>query len=233
MYVFHMFQFYTSLLYLKQIETGKAKDHVKEIRQFRKHSQRFSKMGSFNPNNFEGNIALLEAEYARCKGYHDLAVKAYSKAIRLMEEKEYDHESAITYELAARYYRSIEETNISTLYLTKAHEKWLAWGAVVKAEQLVNEFPELSSQSYTPNQYQGQSIDLNTVIQASTAISEQIVQEKLLSTLMSILLKNAGAQKGMLFELEGDQWGLLTWGDIEQGIRVLDSSSTRRDKFSP
>ena len=52
---------------------------------------------------------------------------------------------------------------------------------------------------------QSSALDLTTLMKASTAISGEIVLASLLTKLMSIVIENAGAQRGLLILQEGDE----------------------------
>jgi GAF domain-containing protein len=59
-------------------------------------------------------------------------------------------------------------------------------------------------------------VDLGTVITAAQAVSGEIVLDRLIETLMTIALKNAGAQRGLLILLEGDTPRIEAEGKVDQ-----------------
>lgn len=112
--------------------------------------------------------------------------------------------------------------------MSEAHYGYQCWGAKRKVEDLEEKYPELlkrltkasriigTSTTTTSISTGGQSseaLDLATVIKASQAISGEIVLDKLLASLMKILIENAGAQVGYLILETESQLGLkpLVW----------------------
>ncbi len=67
-------------------------------------------------------------------------------------------------------------------------------------------------------------LDLATAMKASTALSEEIVLDKLLSKLLQVILENAGAQKGCLILEKNGQLFVEASGAIDsEEVTVLQS----------
>ncbi|MBF0204601.1 MAG: GAF domain-containing protein, partial [Desulfamplus sp.] len=63
---------------------------------------------------------------------------------------------------------------------------------------------------------ESEPLDLNTIIKASQTISEEIRFDKLLETMIEIVMENAGAQKGFLLLEKGGNWFIEAIGSIEK-----------------
>ena len=69
-----------------------------------------------------------------------------------------------------------------------------------------------------------EALDLETVLKASQAIASEILLDKLLAKLMTILIENAGAQTGYLILPTQDEWRVEAMGSIgDETVAVLQS----------
>jgi len=131
----------------------------------------------------------------------------------------------LAYELAAGFYLVRRMSKFAQLYLKEAYYRYQQWGAVAKIKQLEQKYPQLLTRTATTTRFKGtvvatrfstghgSDLDLTTVMKASQAISGEIVLEKLLTTLMKIIIQNAGAQTGYLIL-------------VDQGKLVIEASGT-------
>jgi predicted ATPase/serine/threonine protein kinase/signal transduction histidine kinase len=83
------------------------------------------------------------------------------------------------------------------------------------AEKSVETHGRASLQSKTTTK-ESEPLDLNTIIKASQTISEEIRFDKLLETMIEIVMENAGAQKGFLLLEKGGNWFIEAIGSIEK-----------------
>ena len=109
----------------------------------------------------------------------------------------------------AKFYLSQGKELIAKAYMQEALYYYQLWGAAAKVEHLKTRYPhlfaidqqtnkEISTNTSTTGSRSSSSLDIATIMKASEAISGEIVQDKLLSRLMKILIENVGAQKGYL-----------------------------------
>ncbi len=177
------------------------------------------------PMNFQHKYDLVEAEKARVLGNTLAAMDLYDRAIKGAKENEYINEEALANELAAKFYLTWGKENIAQVYLTNAYYAYARWGAKAKVEHLEKCYPELLApilnqkmslktgetiaQMMTgtvtgTSSGVAQILDLATVIKASQSLSGEINLDKLLSTLMQVMIENAGAETGAMILIEGD-----------------------------
>src|SRR6202020_1370206 len=88
------------------------------------------------PENFENRAALVGAEIARLEGRVLDAEQLYEQAIRSARANGFVHNEAIAYEVAARFYATRGFEDIAEMYLLRAKDGYLRWGAVGKVRQL-------------------------------------------------------------------------------------------------
>lgn len=169
------------------------------------------------PMNYLHKFYLVEAEYHRVIGEKAKAIELYNKAISGAKENEFIQDEALANELAAKFYLDWGQEKLARVYMTDAGYCYSRWGATAKVKQLEDNYPGLCqsptartsgstifSTRATSNSTDGADLDLATIIKSTNAISSEIVLEKLLATLMDILVENAGARRGILILPRGE-----------------------------
>ena len=153
--------------------------------------------------NFENRAALVGAEVARLEGRDIDAQRLYEQAIRSARANGFVQNEAIAYELAARFYETRGFEDFADVYLRKARDGYLRWGADGKVRQLEEMYAHLRMEQPPPDPTSTiatpvEHLDLATVIKVSQAVSGEIVFEKLIDTLMRTAIEQAGAERGVL-----------------------------------
>jgi PAS domain S-box-containing protein len=173
------------------------------------------------PENFANRAALVSAEIARLEGRETEAMRLYEQAIRSARDNGFVHNEALANELAANFYAALGFETISRAYLRNARSCYLRWGADGKVRQMDETNPHLRQQATQSRPVATigaavEQVDVGTVITAAQAVSGEIVLDRLIETLMTIALKNAGAQRGLLILLEGDRPRIEAEGRADQ-----------------
>jgi PAS domain S-box-containing protein len=162
------------------------------------------------PENFENRAALVGAEIARIEGRELEAQRLYEQAIRSAREHGFVQNEGIANELAAKFYFARGYETCANAYLRNARYCYLRWGALGKVRQLDQRHQHLhevrgpASSGATIGQPLDQ-FDLATVVKASQAVSSEIVLSRLMETLMVIAVEHAGADRGLLILLRGEE----------------------------
>ncbi|MEG4799247.1 AAA family ATPase [Microcoleus sp. ARI1-B5] len=185
------------------------------------------------PMNYLHKWQLVEAEKYRVLGQNAEAIELYDRAIAGAKENEYIQEEALANELAAKFYLNWGKKRVAQVYMQEAYYAYTRWGALTKVKDLETKYPQLLTKSssrpnitstHTTNtstatgSQSASALDLATVMKASQAISGEIVLDKLLASLMKILIQNAGAQTGFLILEKAGQWVIEAAGNIEDDI---------------
>ncbi len=167
------------------------------------------------PMNYLHKFHLVEAEKARVLGQFFEAEEFYERAIALAAENEFIQEEALAYELAAKHYLARGREKIAQTYIKEAHYCYDRWGATAKVKDLEKRYPQLlntnlvrQSHSIVTDEtirHPTAAIDLAAVMKAAQALSEIIHLDRLIATLMQVVIENAGAETGTLVLLEEDQ----------------------------
>ncbi|MCL6750176.1 GAF domain-containing protein, partial [Nostoc sp. CCCryo 231-06] len=170
------------------------------------------------PMNHLHKYHLVQAETARVLGQLFEAEEFYEQAIIEAKDNEYLQEEALAYELAAKHYLARGREKIAQTYMKEAHYCYDRWGATAKVKDLETRYPQLFPQSSgmafvpipktskTTSNTSPIAFDLAAVMKAAQAISSEIELDKLLSSLMEILIENAGAQTGFLILENSGEW---------------------------
>jgi len=199
-----------------------------------------------SPDNFLHKYLLVEAEIARISDKHFETIELYDQAIEAAIKSELIQNEALANELAAKFWLEKGKAEFAQLYLKKAHYGYQQWGATRKVADLEAKYPQLLAQTrvtgidttatttYATDSTQTLSsttalgaestLDLSTVMKASQAISGEINLDKLLTKLMTIVIENAGAQKGYLILETNDQLRIEAAGAVdEENVAVQQS----------
>ncbi|WP_228038848.1 ATP-binding protein [Nostoc sp. LEGE 12450] len=225
----HSFYYMLALLGQYPHTTVEEQHQYLQIVQLRQ--QQMEKLANAAPMNFLHKYELVEAEKAKVLGQHYRAMEYYDRAIQNAREHGYSQEEALAAELAAEFYFVCKKERLARDYLTDAYYGYLRWGAIAKVQDLKERYPQvfpgdraLTNIGITANDTIGldfATLDLATVIKASQALSDEIIQSKLLDKLMNSMIENAGARTGMLLLQQSDQWLLVAEGFIDRDNAIL------------
>ncbi|MEH1775337.1 trifunctional serine/threonine-protein kinase/ATP-binding protein/sensor histidine kinase [Nostoc sp.] len=194
---------------------------------------------NYTPTNLLHKFYLVEAEQHRVLGQKAEAIEMYDRAIAKATEHEYLNEQAIANELAAKFYLQWGKDRIAQDYLLNAHYAYTRWGAKAKVADLEKRYPQFFTQIGRNSQFitsksitntstsLSTSLDLNSVLKASHVLGREIKLDTLLTKLMTIVIENAGAQKGYLLLKEQEEWQIAASGTIDSdAVKVREAMST-------
>ena len=143
----------------------------------------------YSPMNALHRYELVYAEVLRIENNIDEAGKYYDLSIRHANENSYVQEAAIANELAAKFYLGIGKPKIAKVYMLYAYKNYESWGALVKTDQLVKDYPELLFSedliSFTANE---DSLDENKIITRTFTTSSTLANLNLLEITDAIKL---------------------------------------------
>jgi PAS domain S-box-containing protein len=174
------------------------------------HREQLREWAENYPPTFADKHALVLAEIARLEGRDLEAMRQYEQGILLAREHGFVQNEGLAYEVAARFYSGRGFETIAHAYLRNARNCYDRWGALGKVKQLDELYPHLHKELDPPSPIAtigtpvGQ-LDIETVIKASQALSIEIDLPKLIEKLMRIAVEHAGAQRGLLVLLRGDE----------------------------
>ncbi|MEH2378848.1 MAG: AAA family ATPase [Nostoc sp.] len=235
-----IFHFYTALTHLALLSTHPESEQGEFLSLAQTHQTTLQQWAQNAPMNHLHKWYLVEAEKHRVLGNKAEAIEHYDRAIIGAKENDYIQEEALANELAAKFYLDWDKQEIAQAYMTKAYYGYARWGAKAKVADLERRYPQLltpilqqtrtpfsvnetvfalgtvtSTSSSSSSSSVSDSLDLAAILKASQTISGEIELEKLLSSLLKIVIENAGADKCVLMLLRDDR--LLIKGSIIEG----------------
>jgi len=192
------------------------------------HLDKFAGWTDLNPGLFADKYALLRAECARLKGDAGEALKQYESAIRLSRQAGYLHIHALANQLAGRCCKALQLDTAAEAYIKAAMVSWENWGAQAMVRQLEQHYPHLatpvqnSALATIPFTQDATFYDLESVLTAVRVLTEEINLDRLIHTLMRMLLERAGAQRCRLIRiLDGNLPETQAWAEsTADGVRV-------------
>ncbi|MEM1173086.1 MAG: ATP-binding protein, partial [Cyanobacteria bacterium P01_H01_bin.35] len=222
-FYFPVYYFYSSLAKLAFYPSVAIEEQEKILEQVTAYAEKMKFWAQHAPANYSHKYYLIEAEKYKILGDKIAAIETYEQAIALATENKYIQEAALANELCAKFYLEWGKTKIAQTYMIEAYYGYVNWGAVAKIKDLEKCYPQLlatvlvrSSEnsnlfsSNTPSFHASSSnrehlLDLATVIKVSQTLSGEVKLENLLSTLIQLIMENAGAQKCALILLQNEQ----------------------------
>ncbi|AFY82888.1 trifunctional serine/threonine-protein kinase/ATP-binding protein/sensor histidine kinase [Oscillatoria acuminata] len=221
-----IFYFYDSVVLLATHESGSTELDIK-LQQVQENQAQLQKWANYAPMNHLHKYHLVEAECYRLKGQKLEALESYDLAITLAKTHQYLQDEALANELAAKFYLAWGKEKFAAGYMQEAYYSYAKWGAKIKIIELEERYPQLLrpilkqprttplfppkrssavnfsnaretiSSTHTSSNI-SEALDLATLLKVYQAISGEIELDKLLTTLMEIVIANAGADKCVL-----------------------------------
>jgi histidine kinase len=207
--------FYQSLAVIKMYPSAAGTERAGYDELLARNLNKFKLWSENGPANFLHRYQLMLAEKARLDGRGAEAETLYDLSIENAASGRFTHDEALALELAAYFYLAKQRRRIAQVYLTDAYYAYVRWGAAGKTKLLERDFADLlltaagssgaatvrtpAQQTLLPEADAGNNrLDFSTLAKATQTLSREIVQDKLLAKLMSILMENAGADRGVL-----------------------------------
>ncbi|MEH1944222.1 MAG: ATP-binding sensor histidine kinase [Nostoc sp.] len=237
------FYFYDSLIALALLsqQSGEVSTALERVAENQAQLQHWAHHA---PMNHQHKVDLVEAEKYRVLGHKVEASEFYDRAISGAKANEYIQEEALANELAAKFYLDWGRQRIASDYMIEAYYAYARWGAKAKVAELERRYPQLlasilqqtrtafsvnetvfatstvtSTSSSSSSSSVSDSLDLGAILKASQSISGEIELEKLLSSLLAIVIENAGANKCVLMLLRDER--LLIEGSIIEASELV------------
>jgi PAS domain S-box-containing protein len=202
--------YYAALTVAACYKTGSADEQLAWRDLLTSHQEQLREWAENNPPTFADKHALVSAEIARLEGRDGDAMHVYEQAIQSAREHGFVQNEALAHEVAARFYLARGFETIAHTYLHNARNCYDRWGAFGKVKQLDELYPRLREERWptsltaTIGTPVGQ-LDVETVVRASQTLSSEIVLPKVIEKLMRIAVQHAGAERGLLILVRGDE----------------------------
>ncbi|MFE4105805.1 trifunctional serine/threonine-protein kinase/ATP-binding protein/sensor histidine kinase [Almyronema epifaneia] len=213
--------FYDALIQLERCRAAAQIEQHQLLAKVDADRNKLQQWAALAPCNHQHRWELIEAERQAVLGNRMGAVDYYDRAVTIAQENGFIQDEALANELAAKFYLDWSKERIAQEYMIEAYYGYARWGAKAKLADLEIRYPQLLApilqQQVSPfsinetvfatgtNTSTGKSsssmmdsLDRAAVLKASQIISSEIELEKLLSSLLTLVIKEAGASKSVL-----------------------------------
>jgi len=204
--------------------------------------EKLKKASLLCPSNFSHKYHFLSAEVSILKeAPQEEILDHYNTALASLKDDDFIHMKALIYESMADYWQHKGDEIISNAYITESYFFYKKWGALRKTHLMEQISPALkthfgeyrTSSPYRPH-LTSDSIDMTSIMKAIQVISGEIRIEKLLHSLMSLILENAGARQGALLLVNRDDKELYIEAEkktFEDEIEIMQSLPYRKSSL--
>jgi len=231
-----LFYFFRSLAIADSSVNTAVKSPI--LRQVKKDIKELKRLEKLAPQYNRHKTLLLQAEYYYLKGEMENAKIFYDKALTTATENGMVNELAFCWERAGQFFLNTKQDLLADFYLQNAYSTYRRWGADAKLKQMEKRYTHLHSgkpiiwhndtAQETVQERRG-SLDMETVLKASSAISGEIVLSRLLRKMMQIISESAGAQTGyLIMEKKGERCIEAEIKTEDETIEVLQSVPVHR-----
>ncbi len=231
------FYFYESLSKLAIYSISSFVEQSKIIQQVTINQKKMAEWARLSPANYRHKFCLIAAEQYRVLGNKADAIDYYDRAIAGARENQFLNEESIANELAAKFYLDWGKEKVAAVYMQEAYYCYERWGAIAKVAELERHYPQIlfpilqkiHPSSSIPKTFSyssgsdSKSLDLETLLRASQAISEEIEIDNLLITLLNIAITNAGADKCVLLLQSENELQIVALVESGQPSQILSS----------
>ena len=222
--------FYYTLALLAALRSARTITSDMNQADFAESFAALRKLADTSPHTYAHKYTLAAAELAGVEGRDVEAMRLYEQAIRSALDKGFIQDSAVSAELAAEFFARCGLEKMAHSYRGEARELYRRWGASAKVAQLELRHPAIAptdSRSHPATMETSlKRLDLSMVINVSQAVSSELVLEKLIDRVMRAALEHAGAERGLLIGLRGDQLRVeaeATTGGDDVTVRLTDA----------
>ncbi|MBE9114729.1 AAA family ATPase [Lusitaniella coriacea LEGE 07157] len=223
--MFHapLFYFYDSLTRLGMYATAPEAVQEEILAKVERNQEKMKGWARSAPMNFQHKYDLVEAQKYRLLGQTFTAIEFYDRAIAGAKANKYVQEEALANELAIQLYLDWGKERIAQLHAIEAYYCYVRWGAIVKVKDLERRYSTLLAPIFESEPRRGNlpltplqssntdaqsALDWTAAMKASQVLSSEMKLDKLLFTLMQVVMENAGAERGALILPEGGEWSV-------------------------
>ena len=233
----------TLLILISDRNGGENDEFIREIEE---NISRLEKLQAHCSHNFRHKYELVQAEYNRYKKRYLEAMDLYDQAAVSARKGGFLQQEALAAERAGEFWLFRKKPHIAAVYMNNARLAYAGWNADRKVNQLNRNYKDLltiydqpgentmgTSHSvssgmidgnpfYNPHTgsqtglRQSSAMDFISVTRATAAISGEIEQERLLKTLIEIIIENAGANRGFIIMKRNNSLFIEAAGESRQ-----------------
>ncbi|MCF4966112.1 ATP-binding sensor histidine kinase [Nostoc sp. CMAA1605] len=222
-----LYSFYDALVQLALYENATKVQQQEILERVKQHQTKLETWATHAPFNHLHRCQLVAAEQYRILHQPLDAMEAYDLAIANAKDHHYFPDTALAYELAAKFYLDRGKEKVAAGYMQEAYYFYGRWGAKAKTKELEHRYPDLLYpilQQTTPTLNSLETLvsisgvnvtfhnatktsshpsintflDLTSILKASQSLSSTIQLDELLHQLTQIILQHSGGDRCVL-----------------------------------
>lgn len=194
------------------------------------------------PMNFSHLYQCIEAERVAIKGGAMDLVSVYEKAMDEAKQNNRQYHYAIICDLAAHRFFKLNAPKTAINFLKEAYLAYDEWGAKGKTKQLKQKYKDqfefiveqekrnalfYKNDQKTSSHSSTVSIDYESLVRASQALSKETKFDDIMNTLINILLENSGAQNICYLTKNKSKYLIQAEGHIDGNGKIMLSINER------
>ena len=202
-YICSDYHFYMALAHAAQFDRVSPSERREHCDAVTAHARSLAVLAANSAENFGSRAHLVAAELARIEARDPEAHRLYEHAICAARDHGYVHDQAVALEVASRFYASRGLDTAAFEFLRRARWYYEQWGAIAKVRLLERRYPKVREYPAVAFATPGAGasaaeLDAASVIKAAQALSSEIVLGNLIEILLTLAVKQAGAERGLL-----------------------------------
>ncbi|WP_428266225.1 protein kinase domain-containing protein [Haliangium sp.] len=233
-----LFFSYDALIRLAMAEDATEEKRAQLLEQVAADQAKLRLFTDAVPVNHHHRSLLVEAERHRLEGRLIETIEAYDEAIAQATSNGFHNDAALANERAAEFWLARNKLEIATAYAHAARYEYERWGAKAKVADLEDRYRSLASlgapaggatvtetvSSDTLGLGDGLHLDMGSVFKATRVLSEEMDVRQVVTSLMTIVIENAGAHRGYLLLDEAGTLSIQASGSIDDDTVVVERS---------
>jgi len=239
-----LYHFYDAMTQIRHYSDASPEQQVSILQRISDRQEKLQSWVAHFPSNHQHRVHLIAAELARVLQHKETAIEDYDLAISTAQKNGFTQEEALANELAAKFYLNWGKEKIAAGYMQEAYYGYARWGAKAKTDDLEWRYPNLlrpilqqanqslnsletitsiytsTATSHSSNTSVNTMLDFATILKASQTLSSEIQLDRLLATLLKMVLESAGADKAVLLMPQKQDWFVEAVAVVDQPIKV-------------
>jgi len=208
------YYFYDSLIHLAMFNQLSFKERILAKRRIGTNQKKMKKWAQHSPKNHLHRFHLVEAERSRVTGKPMEALTHFEQAIAQAKENDYLNEESLANELTGKFWMENHQEKLTQSYLLEAYHCFERWGALAKLEEMKEKYSWLKAKKtlVQSSVSMKEILDSKTILKASGAMASEIIFDRLIEKMMTIVIENAGADKGVF--ISNDDGKLVVMAEV-------------------
>ncbi len=229
LFVTSSYQFYKALTLCSIYHQARFVDRLRYKKIIKSILKNFQRWSTYCPENHQTQYFLLKAALLELNGNMKQALIEYEKCLKAARDTDRVFLEGVAHDYIARCFIRDGQMRTARSYLEYACAAYRQVDAMGKVNYLFDKYPEWLIQPaeeavgsiHSSHHRSSRILDLDTVLKSAQTISSHMKLEDLLENLITIVVENAGAQRGIILLMEHDQLVVEAEGGIDLQPHVL------------